>query len=222
MPLRWRVLATIGTSSGMAQPLTSTLSVERASHESDASTHGAGAAHVRVCSVLYLRRNHQSQRRGHSEIERFFTLSYGEAMLVQSAFFAAYFVVSLPAAAIVQRFGYMRTAVIGLLTMTAGCVLFMPASASGVFVAFLLALFVLASGITIVQVVANPLISLRPAVDRAQSPHVCAGVQFARHDGVSVRRIDLDSRLARDHGSAGADRRRTRSVSSRRNAGRLS
>src|SRR5207253_5202948 len=46
------------------------------------------------------------------------------------------------------------------LTMTAGCVLFMPASASGAFITFLLALFVLASGITIVQVVANPLISL--------------------------------------------------------------
>ena len=94
------------------------------------------------------------------KLKDLFTLSYGEAMLVQSAFFAAYFVVSLPAAAIVRRFGYMRTAVIGLLTMTAGCVLFMPASASGVFAAFLLALFVLASGITIVQVVANPLISL--------------------------------------------------------------
>jgi FHS family L-fucose permease-like MFS transporter len=94
-----------------------------------------------------------------------FTLSYAEAMLVQSAFFAAYFIVSLPAASIVSRVGYMRTAVIGLLTMTAGCLLFVPASASGLFIMFLLALFVLAAGITIVQVVTNPLISLlgRPA-----------------------------------------------------------
>jgi MFS transporter, FHS family, L-fucose permease len=94
-----------------------------------------------------------------------FTLSYGEVMLVQSAFFAAYLVVSVPAALIVRRLGYMRTAVIGLLLMTAGCVLFVPASASGLFIPFLGALFVLAAGITIVQVVANPLISMlgRPA-----------------------------------------------------------
>jgi FHS family L-fucose permease-like MFS transporter len=77
-----------------------------------------------------------------------FTLSYGEVMLVQSAFFVAYLIVSLPAAKIVQRVGYMRTAVIGLLCMAAGCLLFIPASSSGLFGAFLLALFVIASGIT--------------------------------------------------------------------------
>ncbi|WP_449406242.1 hypothetical protein [Massilia phosphatilytica] len=53
------------------------------------------------------------------KLKDLFTLSYAQAMLVQSAFFAAYFIVSLPAAAIVQRIGYMRTAVVGLLTMTA-------------------------------------------------------------------------------------------------------
>jgi FHS family L-fucose permease-like MFS transporter len=94
------------------------------------------------------------------KLKALFTLSYGEAMLVQSAFFAAYFLISIPAAGIVRRFGYMRTAAIGLLTMTVGCLLFVPASASGTFGVFLGALFVLAAGITIVQVVANPLISL--------------------------------------------------------------
>ncbi len=94
------------------------------------------------------------------KLKDLFTLSYAQAMLVQSAFFAAYFVVSIPAASIVRRIGYMRTAVVGLLTMTAGCLLFIPASSSGVFATFLVALFVLAAGITIVQVVANPLISL--------------------------------------------------------------
>jgi FHS family L-fucose permease-like MFS transporter len=94
------------------------------------------------------------------KLKGLFTLSYGEVMLVQSAFFTAYFVVSLPAAAIVRRLGYMRTAAIGLLMMTAGCLLFIPASSSGLFVTFLAALFVLAAGITIVQVVANPLISM--------------------------------------------------------------
>jgi FHS family L-fucose permease-like MFS transporter len=94
------------------------------------------------------------------KLKGLFTLSYAEAMLVQSAFFAAYFVISIPAAIIVEKLGYMRTAVVGLLTMTTGCLLFMPASSSGLFPVFLIALFVLASGITIVQVVANPLISL--------------------------------------------------------------
>jgi FHS family L-fucose permease-like MFS transporter len=94
------------------------------------------------------------------KLKDLFTLSYAQAMLVQSAFFAAYFFVSIPAAAIVQRLGYMRSAVVGLATMAIGCLLFIPASYSGVFATFLLALFVLASGITIVQVVANPLISM--------------------------------------------------------------
>jgi len=103
------------------------------------------------------------------KLKALFTLTYAEAMLVQSAFFAAYFLVSLPAAAIVKRIGYMRTAVVGLATMTAGCLLFIPASAQGLFGAFLVALFVLASGITIVQVVANPLISMLGAPATAHS-----------------------------------------------------
>lgn len=103
------------------------------------------------------------------KLKHLFTLSYGEAMLVQSAFFLAYLLVSLPAAMLVQRLGYMRSAVIGLLTMTAGCLLFLPASTSGLFVTFLAALFVLASGITIVQVVANPLISALGAPATASS-----------------------------------------------------
>jgi FHS family L-fucose permease-like MFS transporter len=99
------------------------------------------------------------------KLKALFTLSYGEVMLVQSAFFAAYFIVSIPAAALVRRIGYMRSASVGLLTMTAGCLLFVPASSKGIFALFLFALFVLAVGITTVQVVANPLISMlgRPA-----------------------------------------------------------
>jgi len=93
------------------------------------------------------------------KLKELFTLSYGEVMTVQSAFFGAYLIVSLPAAGIVRRIGYMRTAVLGLLMMTAGCVLFVPASLSALFFMFLLALFVVAAGITVVQVVANPLIS---------------------------------------------------------------
>jgi FHS family L-fucose permease-like MFS transporter len=94
------------------------------------------------------------------KLRALFTLSYGEVMLVQSAFFGAYLLISIPASALVERFGYMRAAVVGLLAMTAGCLLFAPASYSASFPAFLFALFVLASGITIIQVVANPLISM--------------------------------------------------------------
>ncbi|HWJ68902.1 MAG TPA: sugar MFS transporter [Sphingobium sp.] len=94
------------------------------------------------------------------KLKELFTLNYFQAMLVQSAFFAAYLIVSIPGAALVKRIGYMRGAAVGLVTMMAGCLLFIPASQSARFGVFLLALFVLASGITIVQVVANPLISL--------------------------------------------------------------
>ncbi len=94
------------------------------------------------------------------KLKSLFELNYFQAMLVQFAFFMAYFVVSIPAAAVVRRFGYMRTAVAGLVVMTVGCLLFIPASLAGLFVAFLIALFVLAAGITTVQVVTNPLISL--------------------------------------------------------------
>lgn len=94
------------------------------------------------------------------KLKALFTLSNGEVMLVQSAFFGAYFIISIPAAALVRRIGYMRSAAVGLMTMTAGCVLFVPASEYSLFSLFLLALFVLAAGITTVQVVANPLISM--------------------------------------------------------------
>jgi FHS family L-fucose permease-like MFS transporter len=94
------------------------------------------------------------------KLKGLFTLTNGDVMLVQSAFFGAYFIISLPAAFVVRRIGYMRTAVLGLLMMTAGCLLFIPASSFGIFGVFLAALFVLAAGVTVVQVVANPLISL--------------------------------------------------------------
>ena len=94
------------------------------------------------------------------KLKDLFTLNYTQAMLVQTAFFAAYAIISIPGVALVKRVGYMRGAAFGLLTMMAGCLLFIPASHAATFGLFLLALFVLASGVTIVQVVTNPLISL--------------------------------------------------------------
>lgn len=93
------------------------------------------------------------------KMKELFTLDHATAMLVQSAFFLAYALFSIPAAAIVRKTGYMRTASIGLVTMTAGCLLFIPAAGQASFGMFLFALFMLGAGITIVQVVANPLIS---------------------------------------------------------------
>jgi FHS family L-fucose permease-like MFS transporter len=93
------------------------------------------------------------------KLKGLFQLDYAEALLTQFAFFTAYFFVSLPAGVLVSRIGYMRAAMVGLAVMAAGCLLFVPAAGSGLFWTFLVALFVLAAGVTIVQVVANPLIS---------------------------------------------------------------
>ncbi|RZA26733.1 MAG: MFS transporter, partial [Proteobacteria bacterium] len=94
------------------------------------------------------------------KLKELFTLNYTQAMLVQFCFFTAYLVVGIPGARLVKKIGYMRGAVAGLLTMMVGCLLFIPASQHAVYGLFLFALFVLASGVVIVQVVANPLISV--------------------------------------------------------------
>ena len=94
------------------------------------------------------------------KLKELFTLNYTQAMLVQFCFFTAYLVVGIPGAQLVKRIGYMRGAVAGLLTMMVGCLLFIPASQTATYGLFLFALFVLASGVVVVQVVTNPLISL--------------------------------------------------------------
>ncbi len=104
------------------------------------------------------------------KLKELFTLNYTQAMLVQFCFFTAYLVIGLPGAALVKRIGYMRGAVVGLLTMMAGCLLFIPASQTATYGVFLFALFILASGVVIVQVVSNPLISLlgKPATSHSR------------------------------------------------------
>ena len=94
------------------------------------------------------------------KLKELFTLNYTQAMLVQFCFFTAYLIIGIPGAQLVKRIGYMRGAVAGLLTMMVGCLLFIPASRTATYGLFLFALFVLASGVVIVQVVSNPLISL--------------------------------------------------------------
>lgn len=94
------------------------------------------------------------------KLKELFTLNYTQAMLVQFCFFTAYLVIGIPGAQLVKKIGYMRGAVAGLLIMMTGCLLFIPASQTATYGLFLFALFILASGVVIVQVVANPLISL--------------------------------------------------------------
>ena len=89
-----------------------------------------------------------------------FELNYTQAMLIQFCFFSAYFVVSIPAGRLVSRIGYQKGIVSGLLIAGLGCILFYPAAKSGIYSVFLFALFVLAAGITILQVAANPFVSV--------------------------------------------------------------
>jgi len=98
------------------------------------------------------------------KLKGLFQLSYTQAMLTQFAFFTAYAVISLPAGFLVARSGYGRGMATGLVIMGLGCLLFVPAAQMASYLLFLAALFVLASGITILQVAANPLIAtLGPA-----------------------------------------------------------
>ena len=101
-------------------------------------------------------------------LKAIYTLSYVQAMLVQFCFFGAYFIVSLPAGMLIRKIGYQNGAVTGLLIAAAGCALFYPASLSG-YALFLFAFFVLASGITILQVAANPYVTVLGAARTASS-----------------------------------------------------
>lgn len=103
------------------------------------------------------------------KLKELFTLNFFQASLVQVWFFVAYAVVGIPGAKLVKRIGYMRGAVAGLVTMIVGCLLFIPASHTATFGVFLLAYFVLASGVVLVQIVANPLISLLGRPETAHS-----------------------------------------------------
>ena len=103
------------------------------------------------------------------KLKELFTLNFFQASLVQVWFFIAYAVVGIPGARLVKKIGYMRGAVAGLATMIVGCLLFIPASKTATFGVFLLAYFVLAAGVVLVQIVANPLISLLGKPETASS-----------------------------------------------------
>src|SRR5882724_9735684 len=89
-------------------------------------------------------------------LKSIFELSYARVMLIQFAFFSAYFLFSIPWSKIVNAIGYQKTMVAGLLSMAVGAFLFLPAASFASFPLFLGALIVLAAGITGLQVAANP------------------------------------------------------------------
>lgn len=93
-------------------------------------------------------------------LKALFNLNYSQAALVQFTFFGAYFLVSLPAGYLVGKVGYQKGTAYGLLTAAIGCFLFYPATVTQSYEFFLLGLFVLASGITLIQVTVNPYVSI--------------------------------------------------------------
>ncbi|MCF1472146.1 MULTISPECIES: L-fucose:H+ symporter permease [Rhizobium/Agrobacterium group] len=102
-------------------------------------------------------------------LKNVFQLNYTQTMLIQLCFFGAYFIVSLPAGALVKRISYKWGIVTGLLVAAIGCALFIPAASLRVYGLFLGALFVLAAGVTILQVAANPYVTVLGAPETASS-----------------------------------------------------
>ena len=101
-------------------------------------------------------------------LKAIFELTYAQAMLTQFAFFMAYFVVSLPAAALIARLGNSKSIMFALGVMVLGCLIVPLATRFDTYTLVLVALFVIASGITILQVVANPLAA---ALGRPERSH---------------------------------------------------
>jgi MFS transporter, FHS family, L-fucose permease len=102
-------------------------------------------------------------------LKSIFDLTYAQVMLVQFSFFSAYFVFAIPSGKLVEWIGYKRSIVVGLLTMGAGALLFIPAAAAPSFGLFLTALIVLAAGITALQVAANPYVAVLGPPETASS-----------------------------------------------------
>jgi len=102
-------------------------------------------------------------------LKSIFDLNYSQAMLIQFAFFSAYFLFSIPWSRIVNRIGYHRTMIVGLITMACGAFLFLPAASAASYGLFLTALLILAAGITGLQVAANPYVDLLGKPETASS-----------------------------------------------------
>jgi FHS family L-fucose permease-like MFS transporter len=100
-------------------------------------------------------------------VRAIFSLNYTESMLTQFAFFLAYGIMSLPAGAIVTRCGYSRSILGALLAMVAGSLIIALATRVDTYLLVLLGLFVIASGMTVLQVAANPLAASLGSAERS-------------------------------------------------------
>ena len=93
-------------------------------------------------------------------LKSIFQLNYAQAILVQFTFFGAYFLMAMPAGRLIAALGYKKGIVAGLAIAGVGALGFWPAASLHLYPAFLGALFVLATGITVLQVAANPYVAL--------------------------------------------------------------
>lgn len=93
-------------------------------------------------------------------LKQVFELSYLQASLVQFCFFGAYGLTSIPASKLIEKVGYQKGMVIGFIVTALGCILFFPAVSFNTYSLFLAALFVLATGVVLLQVAANPFVSV--------------------------------------------------------------
>jgi FHS family L-fucose permease-like MFS transporter len=98
-----------------------------------------------------------------------FSLNYGQSLLIQFVFYLAYLLMALPAAKLLERIGYKISIVVGLFGMALSAAAFVPAAMLGSYNVFLLALFLLASSITLLQVAANPYVAVIGAPETASS-----------------------------------------------------
>jgi MFS transporter, FHS family, L-fucose permease len=102
-------------------------------------------------------------------LKEVFSLNYVESMLVQFTFFGAYFLLSWPASKLILKYGYKKSFIIGLVLTSIGCLSFIFSAKISIYSAFLCGLFVLASGIVILQVAANPYLTILGNPDKASS-----------------------------------------------------
>ena len=143
-------------------------------------------------------------------LKSIFDLNYAKVMLIQFAFFSAYFLFSIPSAKVIDWIGYKKTMVVGLCTMGLGALLFIPAASVPSYPLFLGALMVLAAGITALQVAANPYVAvLGPAGDCIQSLESGASVQLPGDNdrSLSWRHADPECNSP-EHGHGPANVRR--------------
>jgi len=102
-------------------------------------------------------------------LKAIFALSYSQAALIQFCFFAAYGLTSIPFSKLIESIGYQKGMVVGFALAALGCLLFYPAVLLHTYALFLGALFVLAAGIVLLQVAANPCVSIIGPQETASS-----------------------------------------------------